>query len=281
MLADAGFGSRRQLEALIADGKITVNRQVAKLGDRVTGDEEIRIGGRPVGTRRLQAHPTEVLIYHKPAGEVVARRDPEKRKTVFESLPRPTSGRWIAIGRLDYNTSGLLLFTTNGELANRLMHPRHEVEREYAVRVRGEVTEEMLRALREGVELEDGEAKFDRIDESGGEGSNSWYHVVLREGRNREVRRLWESQGVMVSRLVRIRYAFIELPRRLREGAAQMADVPMVRKLMQVVDLEQERIDPKAPQGQQERQRSHKPPARRGPQAKSRPNKRSAPRRRD
>jgi len=218
VLARAGYGSRRELEEWIKSGRIKVNNQVATLGDRVSETDRISVDGKPVQQARLKERRSRVLIYHKPVGEVCTRSDPEGRDTIFNHLPRLASGRWITIGRLDLNTSGLLLITTDGDLANRMMHPSHQVEREYAVRVLGEVTADMLKRLKEGVELDDGPAHFDVVARAGGEGANQWYHVILREGRNREVRRLWESQGVQVSRLMRVRYGAVSLPRGQRPG---------------------------------------------------------------
>ena len=206
VLARAGHGSRREMEALITAGRVSVDGKVATLGDRVEVNAVIRVDGHTVKTRAEEEMICRVLAYHKPEGEMCTRHDPEGRPTVFDRLPKLDSARWIAVGRLDVNTSGLLLFTTDGELANRLMHPSHEVEREYAVRVFGEITEAMLQRLRKGVQLEDGMAKFNKIKPAGGEGLNQWFNVTLTEGRNREVRRLWESQEVQVSRLMRVRY---------------------------------------------------------------------------
>jgi len=219
VLADQGLGSRREIEGWISEGRIRVNGQIAKLGDRVTSTDRIRVDGQEIRRRSgRDAEDAEIIAYHKPEGELVTRRDPEERPTVFRRLPRPKSGRWIAVGRLDINTSGLILFTTDGELANRLMHPSREVEREYAVRILGEVPPDTLERLMAGIELEDGPARFDDVQERGGTGANRWYHVVLREGRNREVRRLWEAAGCQVSRLIRVRYGNVELGRRLFPG---------------------------------------------------------------
>ncbi|MGE5153617.1 MAG: 23S rRNA pseudouridine(2605) synthase RluB [Bdellovibrio bacteriovorus] len=218
VLAELGLGSRRVVEGWIGEGRIRVNGQVAKLGDRVTSADRIRLDGHEVRRTRRREVTREIIAYHKPEGELVTRRDPEERPTVFRRLPRPKAGRWIAVGRLDINTSGLILFTTDGELANRLMHPSREVEREYAVRILGEVPPGALARLTEGIELEDGLARFERVEERGGSGANRWYHVVLREGRNREVRRLWEAAGCQVSRLIRVRYGNVELGRRLFPG---------------------------------------------------------------
>ncbi|MEJ2326361.1 MAG: pseudouridine synthase [Chromatiaceae bacterium] len=215
-LADAGLGSRRQIEGWISEGRVRVNGQAAKLGDRVSPRDRIRVDGKDIDRRR--GVWLRVIAYNKPEGEVVTRSDPAGRPTVFRRLPRLTSGRWIAVGRLDINTSGLLLLTNQGELANRLLHPSREVEREYAVRILGETTPEALRRLTEGIELEDGPARFDRVAEAGGAGANHWYQAVLREGRNREVRRLWEAAGCRVSRLIRIRYGNVTLGPRLLAG---------------------------------------------------------------
>ena len=218
VLARAGYGSRRELESWITAGRIKVNNQVATLGDRVSEKDRISVDGDPVRQTRLSERRSRVLLYHKPVGEVCTRSDPEGRDTIFNHLPKLASGRWITIGRLDINTSGLLLITTDGDLANCMMHPSYQVEREYAVRVMGDVTAEILNNLKTGVELEDGPAHFDVVASAGGTGANSWYHVILREGRNREVRRLWESQGIQVSRLMRVRYGSVSLPRGQKPG---------------------------------------------------------------
>ncbi len=237
VLAGAGLGSRRQMERWIVDGRIGVNGARAKLGDRVEPGDDISVDGRKL--ERSRDRPTgRVIAYNKPVGEVCSRSDPEGRRTVFESLPALTGGRWIGIGRLDIATTGLLLFTTDGELANRLMHPSMEVEREYAVRVKGQVGKDVLSRLRTGVELEDGAAKFDAIVPTGGSGANRWYNVVLREGRNREVRRLWESQGMTVSRLQRIRYGPIVLERDSKAGAVRELTVEEIEKLLKVAGLQ-------------------------------------------
>ncbi len=218
VLARAGLGSRREMEAAISNGRVKVNSQVAKLGDRVEARDKVSFDDRPVSLRPEEDVPRRVIMYNKPEGELCTRKDPEGRRTVFERLPRLKGERWIAIGRLDINTSGLLLFTTDGELANRLMHPSTQVEREYAVRVMGEVKREHILAMVDGVMLEDGPARFTDVQEFGGEGINTWFHVVILEGRNREVRRLWESQALTVSRLKRVRYGNIFLDKRAKAG---------------------------------------------------------------
>jgi 23S rRNA pseudouridine2605 synthase len=218
VLANAGLGSRREIEQWIRDGRVTVDGRLAELGQRVTSTAAITVDGRPVGARRLAAAGRSVIIYNKPEGEIVSRTDPEGRDTVFKRLPKPPAGRWIAVGRLDINSAGLLLFTNDGELANRLMHPRQQIEREYAVRVLGEVTDDMLQTLVNGVELEDGPARCEEIVRSGGEGVNRWFHLVIMEGRNREVRRLWDAVGVTVNRLKRVRFGPIILDSRVKSG---------------------------------------------------------------
>lgn len=215
VLARAGIGSRREMERWIEQGRVKVNDQVATTGDRVSETDKIKVDNKFIAQRRTQV-TQRVIAYHKPVGEVCTRDDPEGRKTIFQNLPKLTSGRWISIGRLDLNTSGLLLLTTDGELANKLMHPSSEIEREYAVRILGEVSPEIIKELKTNVPLDDGDAHFVEVKAAGGQGANHWYHVVLKEGRNREVRRLWEYFGFAVSRLMRIRYGNITLERRVR-----------------------------------------------------------------
>jgi 23S rRNA pseudouridine2605 synthase len=218
LLAAAGNGSRRQIEAWISAGRLKINGATARLGDRAQAADHIELDGKALALKAAGAAP-RVLLYHKPDGEIVTRSDPKGRPTVFERLPPVAAGKWVAVGRLDINTAGLLLFTDSGELANRLMHPRFEVEREYAVRVLGALSPENRAKLLSGVQLDDGSGRFDRLEPSGAaEGANRWYRVVLREGRNREVRRLFESVGHTVSRLLRVRYGPVELPRDLRPG---------------------------------------------------------------
>lgn len=218
VLARAGLGSRRELEHWIEQGRVIVNGKPATVGDRVGPTAAIRVDGHSVTLVPAERRRVRVLRYHKPVGEVCTRRDPEGRPTVFERLPSMRGRRWIAVGRLDASTSGLLLFTDDGELAHRLMHPSSEIEREYAVRVYGTVPPDARARLTSGVTLDDGPASFAALTDAGGEGRNHWYHVIVREGRNRLVRRLWDSQGVEVSRLTRVRYGLVELPRRLRAG---------------------------------------------------------------
>ena len=216
VLANLGLGSRRKMERWIEEGRVTVDGSVATLGDRVHAGQALRLDGKPLEVDA--AEQVRVLLYHKPVREVCSKDDPEGRKTVFERLPKLKSGRWISVGRLDFNTSGVLLFTTDGALANALMHPSSAIEREYLVRVMGRVDEPMLERLKNGVELDDGPARFSDIQEGGGDGINRFFYVVLMEGRNREVRRLWESQGTAVSRLKRVRYGEVFLPSKLKKG---------------------------------------------------------------
>jgi 23S rRNA pseudouridine2605 synthase len=220
VLADAGIGSRREMEELILAGRVSVNGEPAHIGQRVQPNDQVRVNGKIV-QRRNTARPPRVVLYHKTAGEIVTNDDPEKRATVFDRLPSIKSGRWVAVGRLDFNTEGLLLFTNSGDLANRLMHPRFAQERQYAVRCIPPLDEMAHAKLLEGVELEDGPAKFSTLEDAGGDGANHWYHAVISEGRNREVRRMFEAVGATVSRLIRIRYGDIDLPRNLRRGRWQ------------------------------------------------------------
>ena len=239
ILARAGQGSRRELETIIAEGRVSVDGKIASLGDRVqvSSATKIRVDGNLINLIPTQKEICRVLMYYKPEGELCTRSDPEGRATVFDRLPRLVGSRWIAVGRLDINTSGLLLFTTDGELANRLMHPSREVEREYSVRVFGNVDEAMLQRLRKGVQLEDGPANFKQIKVVGGTGINQWFDVTLTEGRNREVRRLWESQGVEVSRLIRIRYGNIKLEKSLPRGGWEEMGLEQVNYLRELVGL--------------------------------------------
>ena len=220
LLATAGHGSRREIEQWIRDGRVTLDGRAAQLGDRAVAGADIRLDGKLLSSQA--GGERAVLIYHKPMGEVTTRHDPAGRPTVFDRLPLPPSGRWVVIGRLDVNTTGLLLFTTDGALAHRLMHPSAEIEREYLVRVQGNPGPEVLDRLRDGVMLEDGPARFDKIEAGGSSPSHSWFKVTLREGRNREVRRLWQEVGLEVSRLTRLRYGSVELPDDLRPGGSRL-----------------------------------------------------------
>ncbi|MGQ0441939.1 MAG: 23S rRNA pseudouridine(2605) synthase RluB [Methylophilaceae bacterium] len=242
LLAFAGLGSRREMEKLIESGRVTVNGKLAVVGAGVTPHDVVRVDSRPV---RLSFQPElpQVLIYHKPEGEIVSADDPEGRTSVFDKLPRVKGAKWIAIGRLDINTSGLLIFTTSGELANHFMHPRYEVEREYAVRIFGELTEGQMLQLTQGIELEDGPAAFDVISPQGGEGANHWYQVILREGRNREVRRLFEAFQLPVSRLMRVRFGPVNLPPRVKRGQMLKLEPKEVISILEWAGLEA----PKAP----------------------------------
>ena len=235
-LARMGFGSRREIERLIDEGKVRINGQLAKTGDHVQAGDKVNIGNRKA-VIKSEVNRIRVLLYNKPEGEVCTRKDEQGRRTVFDSIGRIQQGRWISVGRLDINSSGLLLFTNYGELANHLMHPSSEIEREYAVRVNGEVTNETIRTLLTGVELEDGFMKFDKIIDSGGQGANHWYHVIIKEGKNREVRRLWQSQGARVSRLIRVRYGNVVLPRDLKAGKKVELSLDEVKALFEGVGL--------------------------------------------
>ena len=235
VLAQAGVGSRREMEEWIAAGRVTVNGEVAHLGQSVVPSDRIKIGGRLINIRPSAGRPPRVLIYHKPEGEIVSRDDPDGRPSVFAALPRLRGSRWINVGRLDFNTSGLLLFTTSGELANQLMHPSSQLVREYAVRVLGELTMEAQQQLLNGVELEDGQASFASLLDAGGEGANRWYRVSLFEGRYREVRRMFEAVGCTVSRLIRVRYGPFVLPPQLKRGRAYELSETEVRNLLKTL----------------------------------------------
>ncbi|NJD07366.1 MAG: pseudouridine synthase [Methylococcaceae bacterium] len=237
ILAHAGLGSRREIETWIEGGEVQINGKPAQLGDRWRPGDVLILRGRVVNLEKRIHAPTRVLVYHKPTGEVVSRRDPDGRPVIFTQLPRLEVGRWIAVGRLDINTQGLLLVTNNGELANRLMHPSREIEREYAVRVLGPVSDAALERLKAGVELEDGPARFETLEPAGGEGANRWYHVTLKEGRNRIVRRLWESQNIAVSRLIRVRFGAILLPARLKARTFAELAGKELDELLMFVDL--------------------------------------------
>ena len=231
LLAQSGIGSRREMEELIAAGRVNVNGETAQTGQSAVPGDRIKVSGKLVHLKFSNRLP-RVIIYHKPEGEIVSRDDPDHRPTVFTSLPKMSGGRWVAVGRLDFNTSGLLLFTTSGDLANRLMHPRYNLVREYAVRVLGEISMESRQRLLDGVELDDGTAQFATFQEAGGEGANHWYRVSLFEGRNREVRRMFEAVGVVVSRLMRVRYGPFVLPPNLKRGKVLEICEADVQKLL-------------------------------------------------
>jgi 23S rRNA pseudouridine2605 synthase len=237
VLAEAGLGSRRDMEELIIAGRVSVNGEPAHIGQRILPTDAVRINGKLI-QRKISSKPPRVLVYHKPAGEIVSHDDPEGRPSVFDRLPTMKTGKWLAVGRLDFNTEGLLLFTTSGDLANRLMHPRYNIEREYAVRTLGELEEGMRQKLLAGVELDDGVAAFAKVQDGGGEGVNKWYRVVIGEGRNREVRRMFEAVGLTVSRLIRTRYGLMTLPGSLKRGRWEELDEHEVRGLMGAVGIE-------------------------------------------
>ena len=241
VLARAGFGSRREIETWIAKGRIKVNGKVAVVGDRVTDDDKIIVDGKKLAPQKKTREDRRVILYNKPEDEVSTRSDPEGRRTVFDKLPPLKHGRWVSVGRLDLNTSGLMLFTTDGELANKLMHPSSEIEREYAVRILGDVTPEMVQEMHKGVIIEDHLCRFTDIQHYGGEGVNQWYHVVLLEGRNREVRKLWESQGVKVSRLKRVRFGPLFIPSSVVKGRFNELGKTEIEKLLKLVNKETER----------------------------------------
>ncbi|MGB7480876.1 MAG: pseudouridine synthase, partial [Burkholderiaceae bacterium] len=237
VLAEAGLGSRRDMEDLIIAGRVSVNGEPAHTGQRILPTDQVRINGKLL-QRKVAKRPPRVLIYHKPAGEIVSSNDPEGRASVFDRLPPMKAGKWLAVGRLDFNTEGLLLLTTSGDLANRLMHPRYGIEREYAVRTLGELEEGMRQKLLAGIELDDGVAQFSKIADGGGEGVNKWYRVVIGEGRNREVRRMFEAVGLTVSRLIRTRYGALTLPPTLKRGRWEELDEHAVRALLNASGLE-------------------------------------------
>ena len=235
LIANAGYGSRRWAERLIEQGRISINKKPAKLGDKAIITDKVTIDGRLIDLGRFSEEETKVLILNKQAGVICSNKDEEGRKSVFEFLPDNT--RWVMVGRLDLNTSGLLLFTNNGELANKLMHPSSQIDREYAVRVLGKVEDEHIKMLTNGIDLEDGFAKFHRVTIGGCEGAYRWYHVVLREGRKREVRRLWEALGFIVSRLIRTRFSDIRLPEKLRTNQSEYLKPKQVQALLKSVNL--------------------------------------------
>ena len=237
LLAQSGVGSRRDMETLIAEGRVMINGEVAQIGQSASPGDRVKVNGRLVQLKFSNRLP-RVIMYHKPEGEIVSRDDPGRRPSVFNALPRMHGGRWIAVGRLDFNTSGLLLFTTSGELANRLMHPRYNLVREYAVRVLGDLSSDAQKKLLDGVELEDGPAQFASLVDGGGDGANHWYRVSLFEGRNREVRRMFEAVGVTVSRLMRVRYGPFALPPNLRRGQVTELGEADIQKLMSEFGLE-------------------------------------------
>lgn len=238
VLARSGYGSRREMERWIGEGRFSINSVKAKLGDRVSRKDSVELDGRIIELVSEADNPRRVLIYNKPVGEVSTRHDPEGRPTVYDHLPPLKNARWVAIGRLDINTSGLLIFTSDGELANKMMHPSANIDREYAVRVLGNIDEEMIERLKEGVLLDDGMAKFSDVQFFDGDGANKWYHCVVMEGRNREVRRLWESQGIKVSRLKRVRYGTIFMPSDVKIGTWKELDLKEVKALSKHLDLD-------------------------------------------
>lgn len=289
VLARSGFGSRREMERYIEEGRVTINGEPAKLGDRVKEGDSVTLDGRSAQLLFSADSNRRVLIYNKPVGEVCTRHDPEGRSTVFDNLPPLKQGRWIVIGRLDINTTGLLLFTTDGELANRMMHPSANIDREYAVRVLGDVNDEMLERLKQGVLLEDGMANFSDVRYFDGEGANKWYHCVVMEGRNREVRRLWESQGLQVNRLKRVRFGPVFLPSDVKVGTWRELGGKEVDLLSDELGLErvkarqktrEEAVEEKRRYGRQRTRQSAEAPAHNAPEKRtSKPRGRSVGRR--
>ena len=255
VLARAGLGSRREMERWIEHGRVAIEGKAAQVGDRVYRGQRIEVDGKALAADEAAA--TRCLLYHKPGGEVCSRRDPDGRRTVFERLPKLKAGRWVSVGRLDYTTSGLLIFTTDGELANGLMHPRAQIEREYLVRVRGEVSDDMLKTLLRGVVLDDGPARFTDIQPGGGDGLNRWFYVVLMEGRNREVRRLWESQGLTVSRLKRVRYGNLFIPSKVKQGQWLELDAGEVATLYRMAGLPAQAVAGLKPAARRRQERRH------------------------
>ena len=253
VLADSGMGSRREMEELIVAGRVSVNSEPAHLGQRVLPTDQVRVNGKLI-QRKNKSKPPRVMIYHKPAGEIVSMDDPQGRPTVFQRLPKISNGKWIAVGRLDFNTEGLLLFTSSGDLANRLMHPRYEVQREYAVRILGELSEEQRQQLLNGITLDDGPAKFLYVDSAGGDGANRWYKVGLKEGRNREVRRMFEACNLTVSRLIRTRFGDILMPSTLKRGKWMEMEALEAMSYMQSLGL---KVDEAAQEGALRRDRKN------------------------
>ena len=237
-LAQAGLGSRREMEQWIVAGRVTVNGTIARIGARVGARDEVKVDGRLLrATATVSAALPQVLVYHKPEGEIVSRADPDGRPSVFDRLPRLRDAKWVAIGRLDFNSSGLLLFTTSGELANRMMHPSHGLDREYAVRVRGQLSKAQSERLLAGIRLDDGEARCESVSSEGGEGANRWYRVTLKEGRNRIVRRLFDALGLSVSRLMRVRFGPVALPPRVKRGQSLEMPPAEVRQLLATLGM--------------------------------------------
>ncbi len=237
VIADQGKGSRREIERWIEEGRIQLNGKVAKLGDRYKPGDRLTVDGKSIAVRSISKQLILGLMYYKPEGEVVTCSDEKARPAIFDRLPKCKYGRWISAGRLDLNTAGLILLTNNGELANRLMHPKYQIVREYAARVLGQVSETQISNMLRGVELEDGTARFETIQDAGGKGSNHWYHVSLREGRNREVRRIWESQDITVSRLIRIRFGSLQLDRGMKAGEYRQLSFGELNRLLNKTGL--------------------------------------------